>query len=424
MFAKNMSVLKNRWPGLSGLLFYVDAEAVSLSSAGVVTTLLVQGIHLSSCYDAVAEARTQAQLIPQAATEAWVYGVGIGELPRVLFGRSELKKITVVILNAELFKSVLHHFDCTDWLLDERCELLLGDSASVLHFPFCASPACLRLANDRAASLRDHVVLALESAYINNRFRDNSVVAEQLWANEKNIQQDAGVSTLFDSHLGREAVVLAAGPTLSEYLGVIQSHQAQGKLLIAVDAALGVLMAQGIVPDFVVSIDEHPEGVNTLFGGDLLSCANVPLIYFPAVHADVLSKWPGPRYVAFSSSPVYQELSARYPNKGVLFASGSVLHSAVDLSVKLGCQRIHFFGADFCFPNGQSHADGVAHRQAVADTAVGDWVLNGDGERVGTTRNLRGYLRDLESYIKTQPDRVFINVSRQGAKIDGTVFES
>jgi len=422
MLINNLSLIQRRWPALAALVNSVNAEPVSISQQGPISTLLVQGIHLSSCYDAVAEAQVQAQLIPDDASEAWVYGVAIGELPRSLVHRHVLKSINVVVLNTALFKALLSHVDCTDWLADTRLNLILGDEGTQVCSPFCVAPACLKLADERSALLRDRLVLALESAYINTRFQHNEFVSQQLQTNESFVAKDNGVVSLFKSGVNVDAVVLGAGPTLSDYLPLVKEYQAQGKLVVAVDAALKALLAQKIVPDFVVSIDEHPHGVKTLFAGDLSACAEVPLIYFPVVHRDVLLAWPGPRYVAYSVSPVYKTLNERYPNKGVLFASGSVFHSAVDFAVQLGCLKVHFFGADFCFPNGQTHAQDVAHTQSADDAALGDWVLNGRGERVGTARNLRGYLRDLESYIKTKPTVCFINKSVDGAKINGTVF--
>ena len=78
-------------------------------------------------------------------------------------------------------------------------------------------------------------------------------------------------------------------------------------------------------------------------------------------------------------------------------------------------------GADFGFPNNQTHATGqtIFNSEHYAESSY--WVLNGKGERISTMLNYRGYLRDLERYIQSQPQVNFINGSVEGAKIAGTL---
>jgi len=51
------------------------------------------------------------------------------------------------------------------------------------------------------------------------------------------------------------------------------------------------------------------------------------------------------------------------------------------------------------------------------------WVFDGYGAKVASDPNFLAYLRDLEMYINTQPTVRFINLSREGARIEGTVYE-
>ena len=50
-------------------------------------------------------------------------------------------------------------------------------------------------------------------------------------------------------------------------------------------------------------------------------------------------------------------------------------------------------------------------------------MLNGFDEMVESRINFLGYLRDLEYYIQMHPECHFINLSREGARIAGVVYE-
>jgi hypothetical protein len=214
-------------------------------------------------------------------------------------------------------------------------------------------------------------------------------------------------------------VVAAAGPTLNDHYDWLQRERHRFTL-IAVDAALQALVDAGIYPDVVFSIDVSLKGVLRFFQGfSLEPFRKSPLVYFPSIPAEVLSLWPGPRLTAYPDSDVYRELSKNYP-KAILFSSGSVFHPAVDLAVRMGTDRIVLLGADFSFPDDLSHVKGSTAARKMS--AGSHWIENGKGEQIATLPNLRGYLRDLETYISLHPEIQFINGSKRGAHINGARY--
>jgi hypothetical protein len=134
----------------------------------------------------------------------------------------------------------------------------------------------------------------------------------------------------------------------------------------------------------------------------------------------VLQRWPGARLAAYSASPLYQDIRRELP-RGELFSSGSVIHPAADLAVKMGAACIKLYGADFSFPDFVTHAPGAAFTRRIQKNSRQVWVLNAAGERVPTNPNMRGYLRDLEHYIAAHPQVNFINTGRRGANIAGAI---
>ncbi len=412
-------LIRQRWPALARAIEGAADVGVELEVATPAQTLLVGGIHLSSSYDPVAEARLQARLIPEEAACGWVYGVGVGELPRQLLARPALRELNVVIFNLGLFRQLLAHFDLSDWLADPRLNLLSAATEGEVKAPFCVAPASLRLADEGSSRLRDSVVLELDSVYLNDRFRRSGQWQQQVEANRQRVESDRDVAELRGSRAGRRICIAATGPTLGHHFERLRQRRSQGDLIIALDASLKPLAGAGIEPDLVVAIDPIRDHLLALFDLDLAPFRNTPLVYFPVVHGDVLARWPGPRYAACSDSPLYEALMRHCP-RGRLYSAGSVLHSAVDLALQMGAAEVWLLGADFAYPFGYTHVEGSVFNQSIEQLAGIDWVLSGEGRRVATTKNLRGYLRDLERYIAAHPEVVFVNGSRLGAAIAGT----
>ncbi len=418
---QNLQLIERRWPPLyQSLVKLTSPERAHFISETQQPTLLVDGIHLSSCFDSRSEARLQASMAPESATTVWVYGVATGDLQRELLQRPWLQRLEVVILSLELFRSCLRHFDHRDWLADTRSNLTLATATTDIRAPFAVVPACLKLIEPAAARVRDLIVLELDTGYLNSRIRGNRQFQQQIDENLPLVKQDGDVELLFGRHGDRPCYVAAAGPSLSEHYEHLRGRGADN-CLIAVDAALKPLLLQGIVPDYVVTIDGVRDHIMKLFDVDLAPLKDIPLIYFPIVHGDVLKQWPGPRYAAYSNSPLYEKLMSHSP-KGMLYAAGTVLHAAVDLAVKMGSCQLHLLGADFSFPGNKTHVASAVFCQPADQTGYQEWLEDGHGQQVLTSKNLRGYMRDLERYIAQHPQVRFINTSRSGAAIMGTRY--
>jgi hypothetical protein len=419
----NLNIIEQRWPDVRNCIATAASlDNVTLNRESPQPTLYINGIHLSSGYDQVREAELQATLIPADSPQAWVYGVGTGQLPRTLLRRLQMKRLVVVIMNPGVAMESFRHFDHSDWLSDGRVELKMAEHEADINVPFAAIPSCLELAADAAARLRDCVFLELSTPLIRKRYgAGNPELKSRLEQNRKHILSDGDAAALFGRKEGSTILVAAAGPTLDLHYDWIAARQ-ETFPLIAVDAALRPLMSAGIVPDIVVAVDAASAGTDFFKEIDLAVLREKPLVYFPVVHSDILENWPGIRLTAYPDHPLYQSLRKTHP-KGTLFCSGSVLHPSVDLAVKMGAFRIVLLGTDFSFPGGRSHASGCPRNHLPKDDASKKhWVLNGRGERILTYAGMRGFLRDFERYIDLHPEVRFINGSREGAHIKGTGY--
>ncbi|MFT5284545.1 MAG: hypothetical protein ACI8TQ_000702 [Planctomycetota bacterium] len=425
MWESNRSVLSDRFPNiLAALESAGEMQNAEWLAEAAAPTASARGIQLTSAYDRNSEAREQAQLIDDDADSAWVYGFGLGDLPRELLARTTLKRLNVVLLNCSLTRFCLGHVDNTDWLRDSRVRLLLGSSESEIQSPFAALPGELALADDSSARLRDLVQIELASPWVAEKMNERGErFAAAIAENEEFLAVDGDVAELFGLYKGKTVYVAAAGPSLEESYEFLRDRQAP---LIAVGAALRPFLDAGLCPQVVIGIDDHYLGMTRQFESDLSPMSQSALVYFPVVPTKILKVWPGRRLVAYGVHPRWSELDASRP-KGRLWGSGTVTHTAIDLAVRMGASRVVLFGCDFGFVDNRTHARGNAYSSEIETLPNGDplgqgaWVHDVNGNRLATLPNLCSYLRDLERYIAVHPEVEFVNASRSGAAIAGTV---
>lgn len=419
---RNLAVIDQRWPDVAQRLRVENAEAVPAQLVeGRESTLSIGGIQLTSRHDRLAEAQIQTQSLPHNSPVVHLYGTALGDLQRVMLAGHLLQTLYVHILNGALFALVLQLLEQDDWLSDPRVHLAYADARSEIQLPFFALPAELVLADDSSARIRDRLVSEVHVGFNNQAFAadtaDNTRLLEQ---GRALLERDTDVAALFGTQPGRDVFVIATGPSLQQHLPRLLNvaNSANRPLIICVDTAYVPLRNQGIIPDVVVSIDHRITARHLPVEGS----AHIALVYLPGQDAVMLEGWQGPRYVGYSSSPLYARLREEIP-KATLHVGGSVIHPAVDLAVKMGAARITLFGADFAFPGGKTHTGWQDGDLGPALGIAKHWVRDGRGNKVKTQLNFRSYLIELERFIARHPEVTFLNTSRDGALIAGTDFD-
>jgi hypothetical protein len=413
---ENRALLARRFPRAPGWFERAGEPAIE-PLAGPAPALCVDGVQLESAFDPRAEAELQQRLVPAAARVATVHGFAQGTLVRVLLARASLERLDVVLLAARAARASLARVDHSDWLCDERVRLVLAAEVGALATPFVALPAELALADGEALRLCDLARLELATPFIRAHIDARERAWHARWAaNRARIAGDGDVALLFGSRPGAAIAVAAAGPTLLAHAGRLRARPPDA-LLIAVDAALRPLAHAHVVPDLVVALDADRAAL-LLFVAELgAQHACSTLVYAPQVASEALARWRGPRLAFFPAGTRYDAWARELP-RGRLWSSGSVLHVAVDLAVRMGASRVDLFGADFAHVGGRTHAAGFPW--ATRASSGGAWVQNARGERVASLPNLIGYLRDLERYVGQHRTVRFVSWSAEGARIAGT----
>lgn len=418
----NALLLRDRWPDIHNVLTQVtpllDHRFVSDTPD---PTLVVRSIQLASAYDSQREAELQADWLDPNTPAVAVYGIGTGQLPRSVRRRCAAAKVDVFILEPEVFFLVLCHFDCSDWLSDQHCQLHIAPEENRLHFPFVVSPPMLRLLDVSRAQLRDRLLIEADARLkTNRRSQQEAQWHRHIRQNRSCLAGDLGVDRLFHTLGDRPVAVAAAGPSLSDHYAWLK-RQRDALRLVAVNTALAPLLSQQIIPDIVVVIDSDETAIPAHFDTDLALLQHSALVYFPVVSPAVLSLWPGNRFLACGSGPFYSTLKHAC-SANTLFCAGSVVHPAIDLAARMTEGEIHLLGADFAFTDATSvHVSGVSSPPGT-DAQIQQaslFIANAQNEQVPSNQAMLGFLRDLENYLACNPQIRLIQHGQRGASIKG-----
>jgi hypothetical protein len=237
---------------------------------------------------------------------------------------------------------------------------------------------------DRAKTVARRVIAGYES---NERARKAFAGRYLLntLSNIPTIAAEGDVAALFDLFKGVPAVVIGAGPSLDRNLETLP-RLVDRALVIAVDTAVRPLLAAGLHPHLIVSVD--PSDLNARHLADLPDTRGMWLVGEGSLDSRVLPQF---RHRTFtfkvSDHEPWPWLTAQGFDRGKLDAWGSVLTTAFDLALRAGCDPIVFAGADLAYTRGLQYCRNTIYEA--------DWSpFPTDAERADVFFRL---------YLKTRP---------------------
>jgi 6-hydroxymethylpterin diphosphokinase MptE-like protein len=172
--------------------------------------------------------------------------------------------------------------------------------------------------------------------------------AQNAFKNYPIVSRALGAKFLHESCHGMPCFVVGVGPSLDESIAELKAAQGRS-IIIATDAALRALLANGITPDLVVSYD-CKEDQKRLWE---TVAAAPPCMFNSCTHPESIASWPGP--VLFFNQYHTQDdlcktiLPSVYPNLGQIPSAGTVGNMATLVAHLMGCTPICLVGMDFCY---------------------------------------------------------------------------
>jgi len=156
--------------------------------------------------------------------------------------------------------------------------------------------------------------------------------------------------------MGKPALCVAAGPSLRKNMALLQKIR-KHVIVIAVQTVLKPLLAAGIEPDFVTSLDfSH---VCKRFFEDVGKLPNTCLIAEPKAHWDVIDCYRDIGPIAILANDFADNLlDPETPNHDKITAGTTVAHLSYYFAQYIGADPIIFIGQDLGFTDNVYYAPG------------------------------------------------------------------
>ncbi len=209
-----------------------------------------------------------------------------------------------------------------------------------------------------------------------------------------------------------KAIILGAGPSLTDHLEWIQKNQKK-ITIIAVSRICDLLLKNNITPDYVVSVD--PDIANYNQSKALIKFDKSIFINSHHVNHKLLSQFCGLKFYRgnlFSwSSPLNED--------NVDTIGPTVSHSALATAIEMGFSEIYLAGIDLCYlKSGDTHSDGQSADNLKTDDA---FVETYSGDKLQTSHDFYIGINNLSKLSQLSQSPIF-NLSPLAAKADGIDF--
>jgi hypothetical protein len=170
------------------------------------------------------------------------------------------------------------------------------------------------------------------------------------------IKKSKSIKSLKDVCKGATAVIVGAGPSLDKNIDELKNINA---LIVATDRAYKPLLARGIEPDLVVSVDCHDDLILSYL--DKVDSSKYVLILNSASDYQIARNWKG-QILYFNMGHAGIQFCDRvlpflFPNFMAVANVGCVVNTALIMANWIGCKSLILTGCDFSYPNEKMSCD-------------------------------------------------------------------
>nr|WP_284446415.1 6-hydroxymethylpterin diphosphokinase MptE-like protein [Paenibacillus hunanensis] len=222
------------------------------------------------------------------------------------------------------------------------------------------------------------------------------------------------------------AIVVGSGPSLQQDLDILKNMKNHA-IVIAAGSSIQALIKHGIWPHLIVAMDGGIVN-ERIFPNDTFFEAPL-LITSTAYYGMSYKKASGRMYSILRNDTVAQYLLGQSENDFDIEPTSTVTGTAMQAAICLGARKIIMMGQDLSFQNNKFYTDGITHAdtdyiEEKIETANTTNILveNVNGSQNITNQSFLFMKEGIEQLITAFPEVKFINATRNGAKIMGSIF--
>jgi|GEM_PF-2621614 len=440
----NISLLQQHRPELLSLAVPVDQSAgfaVIVSDDGKpnieaphplthVADLVHDPIHVAESFSSLLEL-----LAKERDALVFLVGLGLGYEATLLVSSYPHFRFVILEPNAELFSAALKAADLAPLLANPHVALRVGNKINI--------PQLLQQQDDALRALPMHLVghrkllelfpgtynpiySRLQAELLNFKGKLQTIVKQgpllfhNTVANAPRLSESTHVLALRNIAQGLPAVCVAAGPSLTKNVSLLQGQENR-VFIIAVDSAAKILIDHGITPHLIVTMDPIPASMTKL-RHVIAGHGNIPLVFTPEAFPETVRGFQnGPKFVIPGVNDLFRlYLAPLFDQQEVFPHMLSVTHAATQLANVAGCNPFIFIGLDLALSGAKDHAEGspVSWKNFNQEEKIK--VPGWHGGEVETIAVLKNQLLALQNIISQNSETRFIDATEGGALIPGT----
>ena len=435
IFVANMARLWRRDPRLAQQIDDVPPEVgpvVEPSRAGLPTARAMtpdgKSVYLHSRHDPVREAKDFAEkLDAEQAGCVVLSGLGLGHHVRAI--RAALGDDAVIVVcepDLATLKSAFEHTDLSAEIEGGGLEFIAQADTAVIHERLNRHTAALAMGMcyavppvARAIGAEFHAkcraAIADFAAFVKMSLvtlvNNSTITCRNIANNLPTYVTTPPADILRQRFAGCPAVLVAAGPSLAKNVDQLRGLEDRA-VLIAAQTTLRPLLARGITPHFVTSLDFSD--LSRQFFEGLAIPDDLVLVAEPKATWHVIDAFrgrpdiDGRRVVLLDNEFAHRCLGERLAKRTPMPAGATVMHLAFYLAQWMGCDPIVFIGQDLGFSGHTYYTPGVAiHRAWASELGRFGTVEMKEWERIGRHRPILRKAVDVHGAPIYTDDQMF-----------------
>lgn len=448
IFEKNMEYITNANKTLVKELEHADRNSFlnsvdnikSMETKTDISALVInyksKEYRINSLYNPIVEAEKWAEQYKFESMNMVIsmFGFGNGTFVREILQRmKEGDKLLVKEPSADIFLYVLKHYDITDIMARENvfigvegfCDFEFHnlqksflDITNLRTQINCIHPqydkifpeSCMKFFKELKDNCFRTILYANTAIFFGKTYIENIIY---------NLRYIRNSSNLYDLKcaMGQNttAIIVAAGPSV-EY-NIEGLKRAKGKTIIfAVDRVLDYLLDNGVIPDFIATLDAQ----KTLEFFTKREDIEIPLICAYNSSIEIMKRHKGKKIIG-RLNPferfLYERLDKRISSVNPGGSVGTFLFS---VCMEVGFKRIVFVGKDMAYNGENTHVGNVAEK--LTGKQLDAMVEGIDGKMVHSRSDWKEYSSWINDKIQSSTKKLEIyDTKKSGAKIKGAI---
>jgi hypothetical protein len=360
-----------------------------------------------------------------------MFGFGNGIFARAIIEKMGKNDVLLIYEpSPDIFFHVLHNYDITDILSNPRVSISIekinefefhNDLRNIINLTnmngqnMCVYPQYDKMFSESCIGFWKEI----KETYIYAKTNVNTEIAfgKRFIENElKNIKFLNNSNTLREVKnvvpTNIPAIIVAAGPSVEKQINELK--RAKGKAVIfAVDRILDYLLDNGVIADFVVTVDPTKKLEHFSKRNDV----TVPLICFLDSNYEILDRHKGKKIICNCNhflDKVYMDCNKIPPNTP---SSSSVATLTFTVCVEMGFEKIILVGQDLAYIGESSHAGGGPDNNLIQRDLM---IEDIDGNQIRSRTDWKEFVIWYQDMLTLNTKLKVIDAKDAGAKIKGT----